>query len=139
LADRTTVISVRGRNRFDLLVNLDFVYVGRSVWRAGWNRASLWGNPFKSSKHQDLQVVVDNYERKIREAISLDLDRHPEPGQLLRYAYAAAVQAELPKLQGKTLGCWCCDWDGTGEPAKPCHAVILARLADQFVKEANFG
>ncbi|NED02698.1 DUF4326 domain-containing protein, partial [Streptomyces sp. SID6648] len=33
------------------------------------------------------------------------------------------VARELPKLRGRRLGCWC--------PEGPCHARVLAELADQ--------
>ncbi|WP_373559368.1 DUF4326 domain-containing protein [Streptomyces sp. Ag82_G6-1] len=34
---------------------------------------------------------------------------------------------ELPALRGRRLGCWC-------GPEQPCHARVLAELADRAVK-----
>jgi hypothetical protein len=28
-----------------------------------------------------------------------------------------------------------CDWPGHGEPSSPCHAVLLARLAEGVAKD----
>lgn len=36
----------------------------------------------------------------------------------------------IRRKRGCVLGCWCGEWDGTGEPAFECHAVALARVAD---------
>jgi hypothetical protein len=126
----TTVISVRGRNRAELLADPSFVYVGRRC--AGWP-ASIWGNPFKvaspvwgdpirGDEVSDVQTAVERFEAYLRSN--------------------AELMARLPELRGKTLGCWCVNWNGRGEPKKSCHAVVLARMInpverDLFGEEPN--
>lgn len=110
----TTVISVRGRNRDELLADPDFVYVGRSVRWTEWT-ASIWGNPFTAGEYPG-EDAVDRYRRYILAS--------PE------------LMARLGELRGKTLGCWCGDFDGFGdlfgEPGFRCHALVLAELADSW-------
>jgi hypothetical protein len=108
----TTVINVRGKKRAELLADPDFLYVGRAVGRAGW-KASKWGNPFTVAAFG--LDAVSMYEV----ALTQGEDRAWQD-----------LRLQLPELKGKTLGCWCCDYDGTGPPERPCHAVVLARLAD---------
>lgn len=109
----TRVISVRGRDRGELLADPDFVYVGRAVFRTKWREASPWSNPFKSAEHG--ADAVAKYRERLEEQIRRD------PGVLAR------LRSEL---LGKTLGCWCGDWR-PGEPEIACHAVVLAKLADE--------
>lgn len=106
----TTVVSVRGLDHSALMADPAFVYVARAVRWTPW-LASIWGNPFP----------VKEGVRTAAEAVALYLVHLQARPDLL---------ARLPELRGKRLGCWCCDWDGHGEPAQPCHAVALARLAD---------
>jgi hypothetical protein len=93
--------------RLALLADPAFVYCGRRCW--GWP-ASPWANPFKVGPDADAKACVE------------------------RYAEWLATQphliAALPSLKGRRLGCWCVNWDGAGEPDRPCHAVLLARLAE---------
>lgn len=76
------------------------VYIGRG---------SLFGNPFTHQKDTQAEYLVDTRE----EAIA---------------AYREWVQtqphilAEIPKLKGKRLGCYCYPL--------ACHGEILAELAD---------
>jgi hypothetical protein len=35
-------------------------------------------------------------------------------------------------LHGKTLGCWCVNWDGIGQKIPLCHACYIARLVHFF-------
>jgi Domain of unknown function (DUF4326) len=126
----TTVISVRGRDREALLDDPTFVYVGRRC--AGW-RSSIWGNPYRHKKGEDPAVAVEAFRQYITALLAMDPDkpkdpRHPERDTLER-ALAVGIREGLPKLIGKTLGCWCGDWR-PGQPEIPCHAVVLARLAD---------
>jgi hypothetical protein len=37
--------------------------------------------------------------------------------------------ANLYRIRGKALGCWCGDWE-PGLPEIQCHAVTLAKFAD---------
>jgi hypothetical protein len=96
----TRVINVGDRDRAELLSDPDFVYVGRRT--RGWPD-SPWGNPYRVGQHGTLAEILARYEHE-------HLASHPE------------LLAMLPELRGKTLGCWCAP--------KPCHADVLARLAD---------
>jgi Domain of unknown function (DUF4326) len=115
----TTVIDLRGRDRAGVLADPAFVYVGRAVPRRGW-KASPWGNPFPEGR----AVVVEGVLHPAADAAACVaryaawMARHPER------------MARIPELRGRVLGCWCCDWDGAGDPIRPCHAVWLARAAD---------
>jgi hypothetical protein len=47
--------------------------------------------------------------------------------------------AELWEATGygaKALGCWCVNWQGTGEPPMVCHAVVLAALLNERFGES---
>jgi hypothetical protein len=130
----TTVISVRGLDRDILLADMDFVYVGRAVFRPQHWKASVWGNPFKVGMKRSVAVVIlaDDIDNSVR-APHLD-------AALACLFYRAWILKSpahierLPELRGKRLGCWCCNWS-PGEPKIACHAVILAKLAD--AKEAG--
>lgn len=119
---RTTVVNIRGRKPRDLMNTRDFLYVGRPVPRAGW-AGSRWANPWRVAKQPfrvvrstdvpTVEIAVERYESWIRDMIR----RFPS-------------QFPVSELIGKQLGCWCVDWNGKGEPAAPCHAVVLARIAN---------
>jgi hypothetical protein len=101
---RTTVVNVKTAPRGS------YLYVGRKSYIYGLPE-SVWHNPFHKGRDGPPEVVVEKFLR-------LHLMRRPD------------LVARLHELRGQVLGCWCCDWDGSGEPARPCHAVELARLAD---------
>lgn len=83
----------------------DVVYVGRPMYRGGWRlAASPLANPFRIGVDGDREQVIAKYRDYL-------LDR---PDFLAR----------LPDLRGKRLGCWC-------KPL-PCHADVIAELADQI-------
>lgn len=65
-------------------------------------RPSPWGNPFVANRDGTREEVIEKYRTW--------LARRPD------------LIARLGELQGKRLGCWC-------HPL-PCHADILAELAD---------
>ena len=108
------MVNVRGLERAALVADPDFVYVGRAVRRGGGWPGSIWGNSHTSASCGGAAEAVRRFEQEIR-------------GYSNR---AIFLRSLLGELRGKTLGCWCCDWDGHGEPSKPCHAVVLARMAD---------
>jgi hypothetical protein len=122
----TTVISVRGRKPAELELIPGFVYVGRSVPRSGW-KASPFANPWRAAPDYPVEKVVADFEREILGAN--DSCKGP----------FTEMKRRLPELRGKVLGCWCCDWDGKGKPSKPCHAVVLAKLADGPLGEPKLG
>jgi len=136
----TTVISVRGRNRDELLADPDFVYVGRQVGRGrnySWP-ASAWGNPFKVGMTIQAAVGLIDYwgqNHFIDRDIICVFDDARLDAEVAVETYSQFVlacptlRARLSELHGKTLGCWCGDWR-PGEPEIACHAVVLAKLAD---------
>lgn len=65
-------------------------------------RPGKWGNPFEIGKHGTRAEVIAKYEKY--------LQNRPD------------LLEALPELKGKLLGCWCAP--------KPCHADVLARLAN---------
>jgi hypothetical protein len=74
------------------------------------SRSSKWGNPFTHEKGKTKALF---FVATRAEAISKYEEWLKEQPHLM---------AELPKLKGKVLGCWC----------KPlaCHGDVLARLAN---------
>lgn len=66
------------------------------------DRATRWGNPFRMHHESERQEVIERYRRWLQ----------TQPQLLER----------LPELKGKVLACWC--------HPKPCHADVLAELAD---------
>jgi len=143
----TRVISVRGRDREELLCDPDFVYVGRTNRRTGWIGRG-WGNPWTARDFEGgLAACVEYFEEGLNAAIAFVHDQRRDvvisPGDPVRINRIGDMDAadwmalvfmarHLPDLKGKTLGCWCCDHDGTGTPSRPCHAVVIARLADSL-------
>jgi hypothetical protein len=65
-------------------------------------RPSLWGNPFLEGQDGTREEVIAKY--------AVWIQTQP------------VLLAQLPALKGKRLGCWCAPL--------PCHADVLARLAD---------
>jgi hypothetical protein len=71
---------------------------------------SKWANPFKISKTQTREDVLELYKKYI-------ISRLEDPkDQEITYE-------ELKKLRGKKLGCWCAPED--------CHADILVTLSSK--------
>ena len=119
----TTVISVRGRTPDELRADPNFVYVGRAC--AGWP-ASIWGNPFRVASPRWGDPIRPGDEATAGTAVekfAAYLRANPD------------LMARLPELRGKVLGCWCVNWDGTGEPKRPCHAVVLARMVNPVERD----
>lgn len=141
----TTVISVRGGDRAELLADPDFVYVGRRC--AGWP-ASPWSNPYTKAEWGEYAL-----ERFVFSLRSMTLEIGPPDGlrigvKAMVYAckrgwkierieaHFRAIVERLPELRGKTLGCWCGEWR-PGDPPLGCHARVLAELADGPMGEAR--
>ncbi len=100
----TSVVCLRGRQRDPAI--RDVVYVGRPQFQGGWRlHGHPLSNPFKLGRDGDAATVVAKYAAWLAE--------HPQ-----------LLERELPKLRGRTLGCWCPD-------GAPCHARVLAALADR--------
>jgi hypothetical protein len=129
----TRVVNVRGRYRSDLESDPQFLYVGR---RCGEWPGSIWGNPIKvlpgTLNCRTPEQVVYRFHRFLGAAI----EGKDELGFLdARTRKRFVVMAEnLPSLRGKILGCWCGWWE-PGWPEIPCHAVVLAQLANALTPE----
>jgi len=78
------------------------VHCSKSPYDVYIGRPSKWGNPFRIGDDGTREEILAKYESWIQ----------TQP----------ALIAALPELQGKVLGCWC--------GSKPCHGMILARLAN---------
>ena len=97
----TTVVNLKG-HRDDSSFS-DVVYVGRAARRGGWQlAASPLANPFRPGPDGTRAEVVAKYREYL-------LGR-PD------------LLALLPALRGRRLGCWCAP--------QPCHATVIAELAD---------
>jgi Domain of unknown function (DUF4326) len=97
----TTVVNLRGHR--DDPSFADVVYVGRAAYRGGWQlAASPLANPFRPGPDGSRAEVVAKYREYL-------LGR-PD------------LLALLPALRGQRLGCWCAP--------QPCHAMVIAELAD---------
>ncbi len=126
-----TVISVRGMDRAALQADSDFVYVGRRC--AGWP-GTFWGNPFRVKPGNVLAVDFGAVSPQWwREQATVDQQHSTAEKAVDLYRQWILTQAvlveRLPTLVGKRLGCWCGCWDPE-QPAIPCHAVVLAKLAN---------
>ncbi|GAA2110731.1 DUF1643 domain-containing protein [Streptomyces synnematoformans] len=100
----TTVVCLRGRKNDPAIKSV--VYVGRPQFQGGWRlHGHVLSNPFKLGRDGDAVTVVAKY--------AAWLASHPQ-----------LLDRELPRLRGRTLGCWCPD-------GAPCHARVLAALADR--------
>ena len=133
---KTTVINVRGRNRDELIAMPDFCYVGRWVSRTRWV-GSDWGNPFKVGMKRRSAVGLLGHDIDcLPRAETLDVSLAVKFFRAWVAMPSNPLAVRIGELRGKVLGCWCVDWDGEGHPAAPCHAVVLAGLADAAVMEA---
>ncbi|MEV6315008.1 DUF4326 domain-containing protein [Streptomyces sp. NPDC051776] len=100
---RTTVVNLKGHR--DDPEYADVVYVGRAMHRGGWDlKGSPLASPFRPGPDGTREEVVAKYREYL-------LGR----SDLLEM---------LPELRGRRLGCWCVP--------EPCHAQVIAELADSF-------
>ena len=142
----TTVISVRGRKPTELLADPNFVYCGRAMPRQGWQR-SIWANPFKPGNKSKCGAIDESVEllatfnfiqgvsytgwrarRPYAEYVA-EADHAVCLHRFCKHLLETGLFDRVNELQGKTLGCWCGEWQ-PGEPDIHCHAVILAKLAN---------
>ena len=97
----TTVVNLKGHR--DDPCFADVVYVGRAACRGGWQLApSPLANPFRPGLDGSRAEVMAKYR-----------------DYLLGRPHLLAL---LPALRGRRLGCWCAP--------QPCHATVIAELAD---------
>jgi Domain of unknown function (DUF4326) len=105
----TTVVNMAGHR--DDPCFADVVYVGRAMYRGGWQlAASPLANPFRIGADGDRNEVVAKY----RDYLGCRPD----------------LLALLAGLRGSRLGCWC-------KPL-PCHADVIAALADVSASCTDF-
>lgn len=90
-------------------MNQKIVHCKRSFFDVYIGRPSKWGNPFAIGKDGTREEVIEKYKEWI---IS-----NPE------------LLAQLPELDGKTLGCWC-------YPQK-CHGEVLLELLEKTKTMSN--
>lgn len=83
-------------------------------------RPGKWGNPFTPA-----QVLAAGEAKTEREARAITIERFrawiETPSDDPR---RAAILADIGKLKGHNLACWC-------SPDGPCHAAILLELANR--------
>lgn len=133
MSELTMVISVRGRNRDELLANPKFQYVGRPVYRGSLNwKGSIWSNPFKvgMKRHAAIRILgedIDNEPRAETIDARLCLIFYKE---WLREK--SGLMSRIPELRSKVLGCWCIDWYPGQSQETFCHAIFLAQLANKL-------
>jgi hypothetical protein len=100
---RTMVINLKGHR--DDPDYADVVYVGRAMHRGGWHLdGSPFASPFRPGADCTREEVIEKYR--------MWLLGRPD------------LLARLPELRGRRLGCWCAPL--------PCHAEVLAELADRI-------
>jgi hypothetical protein len=129
------VVRVIDHDREQLVRDPNFVYCGRACY--GWAQ-SAWANPFKIGmsllEATGLLREVLNHEQAVP-LIAAPQRRELSPKDAVNLFEGwllgqPDLVARLPELRGKTLGCWCVNWEpGSGPPEKPCHAVTLWSLA----------
>lgn len=90
------------------------------------DRSTRWGNPFRVGKgllYEDPRTEMFVRESTTKEAAVARFESWLQRGD---HPAALWIREHVHELAGQTLGCWC-DQDG------PCHAQVLARLADEAV------
>jgi len=68
------------------------------------HRGTIWGNPYRIGVDGTRDEVIDRYEKYLRTSLLL--------------------LADLPKLEGETLGCFC--------KPKRCHGDVLVKLLNEM-------
>lgn len=76
-------------------------------------RPSMWGNPFIVTEGRSARDAVSAFRTWLTTDVTAGLPERK-----------AAILANLPRLRGKNLACWC-------KPGAPCHADVLLELANK--------
>lgn len=104
--DTPTLVRLK-RSNGEIVQGCD-VYIGRAINMGGWNlKTSKWANPFKvkdvGSVHRACELYLD-------------------------WIVNEELLDNIMELEGKVLGCWCCN--GIDEKADrwTCHGHVLIRL-----------
>jgi hypothetical protein len=104
LLTATSVVNLKGHREDPDFA--DVVYVGRAIYRGGWKLpGSPLASPSRPGRDGSRVQVLARYRQHL-------LGR-PD------------LLALLPGLRGRRLGCWCVP--------EPCHAQVIAELADSAV------
>lgn len=116
--------------------NADFVYVGRSM--GSRYRGHVLANPYRLEKNAtpaERRSIILKYRDWLSTQLDTEVLGFPVDigsGVIKATVYpnsqALVIQRAFNFLPGKTLGCWCGNWNGEGEPEFDCHAVELIRL-----------
>jgi hypothetical protein len=93
----TTLVNINTRQPYD-------VYIGRQFRNY---KASVFANPFKIGKNGTRNEVLMKYRSWFCERLK-----------------DASFKAEVEKLRGKRLGCWC--------KPEPCHGDIVIEYLDNM-------
>lgn len=108
------------RNKGDIKIvnikhkpNAFYTYIGRQNTYLGLAH-SKWANP---------------------KILKRELDRDNNLHEYLSYVISRIdLTSSLIELTGKTLGCYCCNYDGNNMIGKKCHGMTLIALYDYHVK-----
>jgi len=83
-------------------------------------RPSKWGNPFRVGVAGSRADCIDWYRALLSGYIAIVI-KGTTPDRLI--AHRKFVAANIAKLKGKNLACWC--------HGSPCHADILLEIANR--------
>jgi hypothetical protein len=84
------------------------------------DRTSIWGNPYRPDAPSEAATAAGAL--TAADAFRLWITGHP--GLADEYPEKrAAILANISKLRGRDLACWC-------PPGSPCHADVLIELAN---------
>ena len=84
------------------------------------DRSTRWGNPFRADDHFGVTRSIWLFRMW---AAPETAGRVLPPEARIEQDSAARLRAELPRLRGKNLACWCA-------LDQPCHADVLLELAN---------
>jgi hypothetical protein len=120
----TRVVKVNGLDPNVWQGNPQHVYVGRKVvLRSGAYQGAVWTNLGFANEYK---FDADDADKRAKlfayvQGLKVSLERSP------------VLRKRFSMLAGKTLGCWCVNWDGKG--VRPnCHAAWLAGIVDAFAR-----
>lgn len=100
---KTTVVNIRDYKNWKAEGG---VYIGRGF---RGQKSSIFANPFRIGRDGDRDVVIEKYKSYL----------------LGRLSWDAAMIAEMEKLRGKMLVCWCVP--------RPCHGEVIK----EYLEGAN--
>lgn len=90
------------------------VYIGRQMWSQRLVGSAL-ANPFRIGRDGSRQAVIKHYRDWLR--------ANPK------------LLANLPRLRGKPLACWCRHDGEDRTPGNACHGDVLIELLDRYTDD----